>query len=152
MAYAKGTEVSPEKSRVEIEKLLVKMKATQHGVGFDNERAEAIIQFTIDKRQVSLRVAMPKRESFNKSRHGYFPTASKVDELWQQAIREKWRGLLMVLKAKFIAIEQGVESFEQAFFYWLQLPQGGTVGEHVMPAYREALQHPTQKTLTAGTR
>jgi hypothetical protein len=82
MTYAKGTETSPEKSRVEIEKLLVRMKATQHGVGFDNEKGEAIVQFTINKRVVAFRVAMPKREQFNKSRHGYFPSASKVDELW----------------------------------------------------------------------
>lgn len=152
MTYARGTDTSPEKSRVEIEKLLVKMKATQHGVGFDNEKGEAIVQFTIEKRQVAFRVAMPKREQFNKMKRGYYPTSSKVDELWQQAVREKWRALLMVLKGKFVAVETGVESFEQAFFYHLQLPQGGTVGEHVMPAYRDALQFPTQKTLTAGTR
>lgn len=150
MGYAAGTQVTAEKSRVEIEKLLVKQKATQHGVGFDTERGEAIIQFTIDKRQVALRVAMPKREAFAKSRHGYYPTAGKVDELWQQAIRERWRGLLMVLRAKFVAIETGVESFEQAFFYWLQLPTGGTVGEVVMPKYHQAIANPQVPMLGAG--
>lgn len=152
MTYARGTDTSPEKSRVEIEKLLVKMRATQHGVGFDNEKGEAIVQFTIEKKKVAFRVVMPKRETFKVARNGYYPSETKIDELWQQAIREKWRALLMVLKGKFVAVETGVETFEQAFFYHLQLPQGGTVGEHVAPAYREALMNPTQKTLTAGTR
>lgn len=150
--FASNTQVSPEKSRVEIEKLLTKMKATQGGVGFDSEKGEAVVQFTINKQHVAFRVSMPKREAFNKSKRGYFPTASKVDELWEKAMRQRWRACLMVLKGKFTAVETGVETFEQAFFYHLQLPQGGTVGEHVMPAYRDALMNPTQKTLTAGTR
>jgi hypothetical protein len=56
----------------------------------------------------------------------------------------------MVLKGKFVAVETGVESFEQAFFYYLQVPGGGTVGEHVMPRYQQTLANPSTPLLGAG--
>lgn len=150
MSYAKGTGVAPEKSRVEIERLLVKHRATQHGVNFDNEKGVAIVIFTISKRVVSFMVDMPKRDQFKGARNGYWPTESKIDDLWQQAIRERWRVLLMALKGKFAAVESGIETFEQAFFYHLQVPGGGTVGEHVMPRYQAAMAAPGTPLLGAG--
>jgi len=169
MGYAKGTDVAPEKSRAEIEKLLTKQKVSQVGVNMDLANGRAIVLFTmpgvvitpaqvwpkVDEvrgppRVVSFAVKMPKREDFNKSRHGYLPTADKVDALWQQAIRERWRNLLMVLKGKFVAIESGVETFEEAFLCHLQVPSGGTVGEHVMPRYQQAIANPGSPLLGSG--
>jgi len=170
MSYAQGTKVAPEKSRAEIEKLLTKQKVSQVGVNMDLANGRAIVLFTMPgavvtpaaqwpkvvaevrspPRVVSFAVKMPKREDFNKSRNGYLPTADKVDSLWEQAIRARWRNLLMVLKGKFAAIESGVETFEEAFLCHLQVPSGGTVGEHVMPRYQQAIANPGAPLLGSG--
>jgi hypothetical protein len=55
----------------------------------------------------------------------------------EQKQREKWRQLLLVLKAKFTALEEGVETFEQTFLAHVVL--GGVVlGDKLLPAVRAA--------------
>ena len=50
MAYAESTTVPVEKTRAEIERLLVKFKCTQFVVGSDNEAHTAMVQFKAQNR------------------------------------------------------------------------------------------------------
>jgi hypothetical protein len=55
--------------------------------------------------------------------------------------REKWRALLLSIKAKLVSVESGIETFEEAFMAHVVMPDGSTVSEHVKPrietAYKE---------------
>ena len=49
--------------------------------------------------------------------------------LWEQEAREKWRALLLCIRAKLESVSSGVETFEQAFLAHMLLPSGETVSE-----------------------
>ena len=51
----------------------------------------------------------------------------------EQAQRQRWRALLLVIKAKLEAIEAGIATFEDEFLAYTMLPSGETVGEWVSP-------------------
>lgn len=149
--YARDTKVDPSRSREEIERLLFKRKASKVGVATDNAVGVATVAFQIGKAAVSFQVKLPHRDEFKQLRHGWTRTESAIDETHQKAIRQRWRSVLMVLKGKFAAIDAGVETFEQAFFYHLHVPSGGTVGEHVISRYQQAMNDPKKPLLGTGS-
>ena len=55
----------------------------------------------------------------------------------EQDCRSRWRGLLLCIKAKFEAINRGVETFEQAFMAHVMTADGRTIGEHALPRLTE---------------
>jgi len=56
----------------------------------------------------------------------------------EQACRQKWRALSLVVKAKLEAVESGITTFEDEFLAHIVLPNGQTVGEQALPRVREA--------------
>jgi FkbM family methyltransferase len=57
-----------------------------------------------------------------------------------QRIRELWRALVLVVKARLESVESGIESFEQAFLPYIQLPDGQTAGEFLIPQVEAAYE------------
>ena len=49
-------------------------------------------------------------------------------------MRAKWRRLLLCIRAKLEAVDNEIESFEEAFLAQLLLPDGSTVAERALPA------------------
>jgi hypothetical protein len=49
--------------------------------------------------------------------------------------------LLLAVKAKLVAVDDGIETFEEAFMAHVVMPDGRSVGDHIKPriasAYRE---------------
>jgi hypothetical protein len=56
----------------------------------------------------------------------------------EQAVRQRWRALALVIKAKLEAFESGIETFEQAFLANILLPDGQTVGQWMVPQVEQA--------------
>ncbi len=54
-----------------------------------------------------------------------FPTDFK----YEQARRQRWRILLLSIKAKLEEIEAGLISFDDQFLAYMALPDGSTVGD-----------------------
>jgi hypothetical protein len=138
MAFAEGTTVSVSKTRIEIEDLLEKYKATHRAVAVEPGRA--VVYFVMGNRHV--RFAMPlatleQAPKMPKRRWREFTEDQRRGWL-EQRHREQWRALLLTLKAKFVALEGKVETFEQAFLAHLVVPGGGTVGEEILPRLEEA--------------
>lgn len=52
---------------------------------------------------------------------------------WEQACRQRWRALALVIKAKLEAVESGISVFEDEFMANIVLPGGRTVSEEVRP-------------------
>lgn len=128
MTYAKGTSVTSRKSRQEIEDLLEKHRATRTYTA--TEESRAIVGFELEDRRVQFELALPLREDFLFTvRRGRKVKLSEAgaDQAWEQACRERWRGLVLALKAKFVSVESGVESFEEAFLAHVVLPNRQTV-------------------------
>lgn len=99
MTYAKGTKTPVENTRMEIERLVRKYGAKGFASGWQG--ATARIEFFHSNRHIRLVVAIPSS---------------------QQAEREKWRTLLLLVKAKLVAVDAKVATFEEVFFGDIVVP------------------------------
>ena len=132
MVYAKGTMVSPEKSKMEIERMLRRYGAGQFVSGWDQDKA--VVGFSVKGRQVRFTLSMPKPEEFGTTPTGRRRSkAHLVDRAWEQNCAEKWRALALVIKAKLEAVESGIATFEDEFLANTVLPNGSTVGQWAAP-------------------
>jgi len=136
--YASQTSVSTEKSRNEIERTLQRYGAS--GFGFWLENDKALVQFTIENLKIAFNLPMPDRKSeeFTMSSHKNDwqrkpLTAETHQKRWEQACRQRWRALALVIKAKLEAIDSGISTFQEEFMAHIMLPDGVTVGEKLVP-------------------
>lgn len=56
------------------------------------------------------------------------------------AERQRWRALALVIKAKLEAVEAGITEFEEEFLAHIVLPNGGTVGQFMLPQVATAYE------------
>jgi hypothetical protein len=127
--YAEKTAVPVERSRAEIERLLQKHRAMQYLTAVDHEGNRAIVQFKMCNRIVKFEVGLPARPK---------DSASRSVREYEQAGRQRWRALLLVLKAKLEAIENRISTFDSEFLSHIVMPDGQTVGEYVVPQIEAA--------------
>ena len=142
--YAADTQVSSEKSRMEIERILRRYGATRFGYAW--EEGHAVIAFEAQGRRVRFILPMPdpRAEEFHYTpSQGRARTASAAEAAWEQACRQRWRALALVIKAKLEAVEAGITEFEDEFLAHIVLPGGGTVGQEIRP--KIALAYSTGK-------
>ena len=131
--YAATTDVSVEKSRAEIETIVRRYGATGFVSGWEDDRA--MVQFSASNRKVRFLLQLPSQASFrgdvkvNQYGAKRSRAESTVKEMWEQACRQKWRALVLIIKAKLEAVESGIVTFEQEFFPHVMLPDGSTVYE-----------------------
>jgi len=126
MKYAQSTSVPVEKTQAEINTLLRRAGATKFGMQTSDNGACAVLA-SLGTRNLMFEVTLPPLEEFAKLRprgRSWGPTigAEKATALWEQACRSKWRALLLVVKAKFTAVETGVETFDDAFLANIVVP------------------------------
>lgn len=130
--YAARTDVTSEKSRSEIERTLQRYGATSFAYGTDDDLNAAMIGFKAQGRQIRFVLTMPSRTERRFTHHAAGPrTASAAENLYEQAVRQKWRALLLIVKAKLEAVESGIVTFEQEFLPHIIMPGGKTVYESV---------------------
>ena len=106
--YAAKTKVPVEQTRMEIERLVKRYGAKGFIAGWQEKNAR--IEFLCADRHIRLTVMVPDSE---------------------QAARQKWRALFLVLKAKLESVDAGIATFEQAFATDIVLPSGKTVWEEI---------------------
>lgn len=130
--YAARTEVSSEKSRSEIERTLQRYGATSFAYGTDDDLNAAMVGFKAQGRQIRFVLTMPSRAEREFTHHSTGPrTQSAAENLYEQAVRQKWRALLLIVKAKLEAVDSGIVTFEQEFLPHIVMPGGRTVYESV---------------------
>jgi len=129
VTYAKDTTVSPERSRAEIETTLRRYGAEAFSYGFDGEKAA--IAFRAMGRMVRFNVVVPdlKDFRFTGGRNPRRRTDGQMQSARDQVERQRWRALLLVIKAKLESIEAGIETFDEAFMPHLLLPDGQRFGD-----------------------
>lgn len=130
--YAASTEVSSMASRNEIERILSRYRAEGFVYGWEGDRA--IIGFRMAGRQVRFTLPLPPKSDFARTPGKNLPRAADaIEKAWEQAIRQRWRALALVIKAKLEAVDSGITVFEDEFLAHILLPDGKTAGDWLRP-------------------
>lgn len=137
--YAANTEVPADRSRQEIERTLKRYGATSFMYGW--EESKAVVAFTYAGRTIRFELPMPDRNSrefTHTPSKGLKRSEKQQREAYEQATKQRWRALAIVVKAKLEAVEAGIASFEEEFLAYFVLPDGRTVGSEVLPRLEQA--------------
>jgi hypothetical protein len=133
-----------ERSRTEVERTLMRYGAT--GFAYAWERREqanpnagkygqpktltrevVAIHFKFKERAIQLEVPMPHELEAG--------TKAKADA----ATRQRWRALVLVIKAKLEAVASGISTLEQEFLANVVMANGQTIGQAILPRLSEAV-------------
>lgn len=164
MPYASNTRVSVEKSRQDVERLVAKYQGRIMAVFMPDDAVVLVLAFgkrdpakNTAERMVRLTVPLPTREKIANARR-----QDAIDARYAQAVRGRWRLLLLLLKAKLEAVANKVRTFDEEFLADVVTHSGRTVGDMTIPSLREAYAAegmptqalppaaPTARQLTAG--
>ena len=140
-AYAADTSVSVERSRAEIEKTLARYGADSFG--YFTEANRAVVAFRMSDRQIRFILSMPDkelRECTHTPAKGERRRADGARIAWEQACRQRWRALALVIKAKLEAVTAGITTVEDEFLAHTVLPDGTTFGQWAKPQLDQAYQ------------
>lgn len=131
MSFAKGTNVSRARSRAEIEATLERFGCEGFMSGQDGRTA--VIAFKARGRQIMFRMTMPDPDdkAFRLTPTGKDRTQTGTTAAYEQEVRRLWRAMTMSIKAKLVSVEDGIETFEQAFMAHVVMPDGLTISDHV---------------------
>lgn len=140
MRYAEQTSVPIERSKAEIEGMLIRYGADQFVSGWGE--AEARIQFRANGRYIRFVLPIPKKDEERFATHVRYAwkrrTEAEALKAWEQELRRLWRALALVVKAKLEAVQSGIVGFEDEFMAHIVMPDGKTVAEHARPMFSQA--------------
>lgn len=122
MAFAEKTRVPVDRTRAEIERTLMRYGASRFA--YMTEGARAVIMFEAADRRIRFELPLPEGE----------------DDKAAQQRRQKWRALLLCIKAKLESVQSHIETFEDAFLAHVVMPDGKTVGQHARPMIARSYQ------------
>lgn len=141
MTYAQNTTVTVERSIAEIRTVLKRYGADQFMQAEDETRNLAMIDFRVNNRRIRFVLKLPHRDEFRrtlKKRNLRSPKA--IDKAYEQGQRQRWRALLLCIKAKLEAVEAGITSFDDEFMAHIVAPDGRTMSEIIQPQIEHAYQ------------
>lgn len=148
--YGADTTVSAQKSRAEIEATLRRYGATSFAYAEEGHRAA--VMFTAHDRRVRFILSLP---SLATDEVQFTPTRLKrspqqAQRVLEQLTRQRWRALVLAIKAKLEVVESGIETFDEAFAVHMVLPDNTTVGEWLVPQIDEAYRTREMPALLPG--
>lgn len=147
--YAEGTSVSSEKSRMEIEATLLRYGAEAFMYGWEGQRAR--ISFRAHDRYIRFDLPLPDPNAREFTHHSRgLRTSDARAASYEQAVRQRWRALALVIKAKLEAVAAGISVFEDEFLAHTLLPNGQTVGEWSKPQIAIAYESGEMPKLLSG--
>lgn len=144
--YAENTDVSPERSKMEIETLLKRYGADQFMSGWNGRKA--MIMFRANERYIRFELQTPeptddrfKSKKAPHTRHMFDKATGQRrsievgtgNQAYEQEVRRLWRALALVVKAKLEAVAAGISSFESEFMANIVMPDQRTLAEHLLP-------------------
>ena len=107
------------------------------------EGTRAVIGFRMSSKMLRFTISLPPKDA---DEFKYTPSKrrerSPADQIkaWEQSVRQRWRALALVVKAKLEAVETGITTFEEEFMSHILLPNGETVGQHMLPQIERAYE------------
>lgn len=143
MSYANTTDVPVERSKAQIEALLIKYGAEGYHTGWQaatpDDPGWDAIEFLWKNRTIRFRLPRAaatvngKRQKWATDKWGMLLIAPKLQRAIEQRDRQRWRILFLVIKAKLEAVENGIGIFEEEFMAFIVTGNGKTVGEVLLP-------------------
>lgn len=148
--YAAGTDVPVDRSKAELERLLVRYGATSFAYAWESR--QIMIGFRMGKLMYRVRLPMPPVDSkqFTHTPTGKERSTNDAVKEFQREERRRWRALILVIKAKLEAVDSGVTTFEDEFLSSVILPNGQTVIDHLGPQLIEVYRTNTMPSLLPG--
>lgn len=124
--YAQKTTVPVEKSRAETEGILQRYGASAFCYGYNNPTGDSQVEFCANERRIRFMLPMPSADGISVAK-------------FEQTKRQRWRALLISIKAKLEAVECGISEFEDEFLAFVVDPTTRrTVGEGLRPLLAES--------------
>ena len=140
--YAQNTDVSSDKSIMEIRHTLTRYGASAFMFGEDALAHRAIISFKMKDKFFKLPVPLPDRNSRDFTHtpsRGQLRSPEAQEAAYEQAIRQRWRAIALLIKGLLEASESGMEIVVEMILQSLiLLPDGQTVGEWMQPQIERA--------------
>ena len=138
--YAERTSVDSGRSRAEIEKTITRYGATGFMYYWRGDRA--VIGFELQSRGIRFQLDMPDRNErrFTHTDRGKVKSTEAANKHYEQATRQRWRALALVIKAKLEAVESGIVEFDEEFMAHIVMPDGQTMGEAALPKMQAVLE------------
>ncbi len=138
MPYAKNTRVDAGRTVSQIRTLIERFGASDFG--FVAGSARATVAFRYQGRTVRFDLELPSRSEFAETPvRGRARSPAAAHRSWQRACDAKWRSLLLLIKALFVAIEDGLLDFDRAFMHDIVMPDGRTVGQRLLADVQSAV-------------
>lgn len=148
--FAEGTEVSVEKSRDELERLVNRHGAT--GFVYGREGGVWTIVWRMQGRHIRYRVATPSTAEMEYSPGGRWRPERERQRAVDAEVRRRWRALLLIVKAKLELVASGDADFDDEFLAQTLLPDNSTVGEWISPQIDQAYESGAMPALVPGSR
>jgi hypothetical protein len=103
-----------------------------------------MVQFRANERIVRFVIELPNRNDKAYTHDARYtwnrrPPAA-AQRAFEQAERQRWRALLLVIKAKLEAVESRIATFEEEFLAHIVMPNDRTVGQIVTPLVQSAYE------------
>lgn len=141
--YASETTVPVERSRAEIEECLRKYGATSFTSGWDE--TSALIAFRLKSLAIRFVLPIPKvtDEQFKRRKvRGNLRLATEAQrtKAHDQELRQRWRALLLVVKAKLEAVECGISTLEKEFMAFIVMPNDESLGDWFVRTHLESIR------------
>ena len=132
--YAARTKVPISNSRNELERTLTRYGATGFAYGSQivgpHSKLKVSVGFQAHKRTLRITMLMEGNDTD----------------------RQRWRALLLVVKAKLEAVESGITTFDDEFMPWVVLPSGETLAEWARPQLERLIAGGKMPPLLPGPR
>ena len=122
--------VPVEKSKAEIEHTLLRYGASEFAYGTSPRGAG--IMFKHKNRVIKMNIPNPNRDDYSQNKVG--------ENKYKQAQRQRWRILLLALKAKLELIDEGLSTFEDEFLAQTCLPGGKTISQLIQQQIDNAIE------------
>lgn len=148
--YAATTKTPVDKTRTEIEAALRRYDADAFGYAWTTTTAS--IMFEIGGRRVRILLPLPDRKERRFTHHSRGERNTEAAEaVYEQACRQSWRALLLIVKAKLETVAAGISTIEREFLADVVLPDGSTVGDWVRPQLERVYARGDMPVLLPGT-
>lgn len=137
--FAENTTVSSTASVSEIESTLRRYGGRNFHYATLDAPPCSLVGFEFNGRRIRFVVSLPEIKEFQTTETGRARTAQgAATNAHEKAIRQRWRALLLVIKAKLEAVESGICEFDEEFGMHFVMPDGGTVYERIRDGLGDA--------------
>jgi hypothetical protein len=130
--------VGVERSQEQIKSTLRRYGAD--GFGVMEQRDQAAVMFQFKRLTIRIAIELPLRDSaeFTSTGTGRRRRENAALLAYEQSVRQRWRALLLAIKAKLEAVETGISTLETEFMPFVVMPDGRTIGQHLLPRLEAA--------------